>query len=305
MWQVVLPEVSLLRALFSPRAEHNANTFLLHLPRDTLKRHVAGHGEAAMAEFTQQHARTRACTSCARAKQRCDGGRPCSTCQDRDNEVECRYPMEPVPEPENLMDPLPSASALPPPPPVSVPPPGMPGDGDDGGLGLSLGLSLGLGLPSWDHLMADLGPPYWSSTMAGGQIDVDIANSTLHPYAEPPTSLDEQDSLHAEDHRHVDSIPAATYGRMLDFACLGDVDESRSECPPLPCFAVYVQLYFEHFHPRMPFLHLPTFDVSADNWACVLAVACIGSQYSAHTRHVQHWLWLTRVVRRLLQREVN
>ncbi|KAL1633679.1 hypothetical protein SLS56_002827 [Neofusicoccum ribis] len=42
----------------------------------------------------------------------------------------------------------------------------------------------------------------------------------------------------------------------------------------------FVQLYFEYFHPVLPFLHKPTFNERETPWLLVLAVATVGGHYA-------------------------
>jgi hypothetical protein len=59
----------------------------------------------------------------------------------------------------------------------------------------------------------------------------------------------------------------------------------------------YVQLYFEHFHHRMPILHVPTFRTLPKVWLLVLAIVCVGCDYSKaslkseHRKHLQCLAW--------------
>lgn len=42
----------------------------------------------------------------------------------------------------------------------------------------------------------------------------------------------------------------------------------------------FLQLYYEHFHPILPILHLPTLKLNEDEWVLGLAAAAIGCRYS-------------------------
>src|ERR1700761_6841666 len=68
---------------------------------------------------------------------------------------------------------------------------------------------------------------------------------------------------------------------------------------------VYVQLYFEHFHPRMPFLHVPTFDTGENNWLLILSVAAVGCQYSATTSCPQHATIFQQTCQSILRKDVR
>lgn len=267
-----------------------------------MKRHVSRHGDDAVAEFTLQNSRIRACTSCARAKQRCDGGRPCSTCHAKDRAAECAYAVgyTHAPSPRASPSQQPEVSSH-----INATS-GFDVHPMDIAQDMSQDISfLDPALPSWDDFLMDPDfAPFWAT------MEVDQGTETMSSISASALevqSIEEQDVLQAEDHRHVEPVPEETYNRILQSTGPdpSSAGRQRGECPPLACFTVYVQLYFEHFHPRMPFLHMPSFDVSVGNWTCLLPVACIGSQYSAHSRHTKHWLWLVGAVRQLLQTEVS
>lgn len=60
----------------------------------------------------------------------------------------------------------------------------------------------------------------------------------------------------------------------------------------------FIQLYFEHFHDTMPFIHKPSFDPSKEHWILVLAVAATGCRFSQVPRSDLYALKLTELVRR-------
>lgn len=71
--------------------------------------------------------------------------------------------------------------------------------------------------------------------------------------------------------------------------------------PVLPSAEVmnsFIQLYFEHFHDTMPFIHKPSFDPSNEHWILVLAVAATGCRFSQVPRSDLYALKLTELVRR-------
>lgn len=62
---------------------------------------------------------------------------------------------------------------------------------------------------------------------------------------------------------------------------------------------VFVQLYFEHFHPIFPMLHQPSFGKGAPRPLLTLAVATIGARYSKLEGANQCALAMTELLRRL------
>lgn len=71
--------------------------------------------------------------------------------------------------------------------------------------------------------------------------------------------------------------------------------------PVLPSAEVmnsFIQLYFEHFHDTMPFVHKPSFDPSKEHWILVLAITATGCRFSRVPRSDLYALKLTELVRR-------
>ncbi|KAF4537803.1 uncharacterized protein LTHEOB_11427 [Lasiodiplodia theobromae] len=69
--------------------------------------------------------------------------------------------------------------------------------------------------------------------------------------------------------------------------------------PPPAVMNVFVQLYFEHFHPIFPMLHQPSFGKGAPRPLLTLAVATIGARYSKLEGASQCALAMTELLRRL------
>ncbi|KAF5672006.1 zinc finger rst2 [Fusarium heterosporum] len=88
-----------------------------------------------------------------------------------------------------------------------------------------------------------------------------------------------------ENLAHVDDIPEEV-GKSITHAAL-EMQKGSSfplfkhlAIPPTPVLNVWVQLYFEYFHPVMPILHKPSFCSSKRHWLLVFAVAAIGAHFS-------------------------
>lgn len=122
-------------------------------------------------------------------------------------------------------------------------------------------------------------------------------------------STEEEDILIAEHVPHVPSIPAETRARMLqalqDLLPQHQAHELCSRFPSLQHLDTYMQLYFEHCHPRMPFLHIPTFRPTPGLWEVVLGVVCIGSHHSSAISQQEHVAVLQQLVRYTLKRVVS
>ncbi|KAI5363912.1 hypothetical protein Slin15195_G095670 [Septoria linicola] len=122
-------------------------------------------------------------------------------------------------------------------------------------------------------------------------------------------SSEDEDVLAAEYLPHVMQVPAETHDRIVSFV---EQDLPRDEAnslanafPSLRHLDVYVQLYFEHYHPRVPVLHVPTFRSSPESWHLVLAVACIGCQYSAAQQKPKHLAVFHRLSQHMLRKDVR
>lgn len=117
----------------------------------------------------------------------------------------------------------------------------------------------------------------------------------------------EQDILRAEHVQHVPSIPAETHSRIVEFARehLPPSNQSVNDLPSLDYLDVYLQLYFEHFHRRMPFLHVPTFEVGEQAWCLVLAAATIGCEHSTTVHQAMHLSSLRRLGHLLVEKDVG
>lgn len=120
---------------------------------------------------------------------------------------------------------------------------------------------------------------------------------------------EEEDMLASEYIPHVPHIDVETRECMIR-NLEADLPQKESEAlasvfPSLRHLDAYIQLYFEHFHARMPFLHVPTFQVSPGAWRLVLAVACIGSQYSTVSQKPKHRALLHRLSQHMMKNDVS
>ncbi|KAL4874490.1 fungal-specific transcription factor domain-containing protein [Aspergillus karnatakaensis] len=94
------------------------------------------------------------------------------------------------------------------------------------------------------------------------------------------------DELEGEDYAHV---PDVTVQAREETVSLIEAMEHQPHhprfidlrIPPSHVLNVWIQLYFERFHPVFPILHRPTFSAKRPHWLLVLAVAAIGAQFSA------------------------
>lgn len=97
---------------------------------------------------------------------------------------------------------------------------------------------------------------------------------------------DDIDALAAEDFGHPCRLSAESFQKIRRF-----LREKRKPCqhsergmPSISAIDAFIQLYFEHFAPQLPFIHAPTFEPDDVTELLVIAVANIGCHYS-RSRH--------------------
>ncbi|KAK7441067.1 hypothetical protein Landi51_10270 [Colletotrichum acutatum] len=279
--------------------------------RDTLKRHVRTHGTAVLAEWTQNNDdhlsrdQRRACEACAKAKQRCDGCRPapCTNCTNKGRR--CSYQRssgddetilvaQPVADgdvfstltpPRQHLQPITSQSCASDQPPLEPdllwdalltpaqflfpfsPVPSL-------GVGTSTDFCFG------DTALATVGEPVDDQSVQnsfGAKATPRVGVEAVEVFTGPGNlTAEEEDILIAEYIPHVPPITAETRAYMLQ-AIKARLPQHEAQgldanFPTLRHLDTYMQLYFEHFHPRMPLLHKPTFQASPETWQLALSV---------------------------------
>lgn len=119
---------------------------------------------------------------------------------------------------------------------------------------------------------------------------------------------DDIDTIAAEDFGHPCRLSAESFQRVRDFlherskSCQ---DNSRPCLPFLPAMNAFLQLYFEHFSPQMPFIHAPTFEPDNATELLLVAIANIGCQYSrSRHRHAYRNLFM-QVLGSTIQQQVG
>lgn len=122
-------------------------------------------------------------------------------------------------------------------------------------------------------------------------------------------TAEEEDVLIAENIPHVPPVTAEMRAYMIEAIKAGlpqhEAQGLEANFPSLRHLDTYMQLYFEYFHPRMPLLHVPTFQASPETWQLVLGVVCLGSRYSLAHHHQDHVLLLQRLAQYMLKRDVR
>ncbi|KAK2023937.1 hypothetical protein LX32DRAFT_627120 [Colletotrichum zoysiae] len=311
--------------------------------RDTLKRHVGTHGTAALAAWTQnQHHfsrdQRRACEACARAKQRCDGLRPapCTNCTKKGRR--CLYQpssedngtiivAQPAADdnasgtlspPCQQLQPLNSQSRVTDQPLLEIDPTWdalftpaqflfpfspVPSLGAETSTDFCFGDAVlpAAGESTDDHSRQN---SFGEATQKRGvnAFEVFVGSSNL-------TAEEEEDILIAENIPHVPPVTGETRAYIIQ-ALKARLPQHEAQgldanFPSLRHLDTYMQLYFEHFHPRIPLLHAPTFQASPESWQLVLSVVCLGSRYSLAHRKQDHVLLLHRLARYMMKRDLR
>ncbi|KAF5239330.1 hypothetical protein FANTH_9989 [Fusarium anthophilum] len=122
-------------------------------------------------------------------------------------------------------------------------------------------------------------------------------------------TTEEEDILIAENIPHVPPVTEETRLYIIQ-AIQARVPQHEAQgldvkFPSLRHLDTYMQLYFEHFHPRMPLLHVPTFQASPETWQLVLSVhtLLISAEWSVMVESQFYRNTLVTLCRLLLSRE--
>ncbi|KAH9436423.1 hypothetical protein MCOR02_000095 [Pyricularia oryzae] len=83
----------------------------------------------------------------------------------------------------------------------------------------------------------------------------------------------------AETFGHVRDVPLRAYEDLQSFY-VAQSQDSPSSFVPMRLIQAFVDLYFEHFDPQFPFIHVSLLEAQELPWMLLLATAAIGSYYS-------------------------
>ncbi|UPK97099.1 hypothetical protein LCI18_008034 [Fusarium solani-melongenae] len=150
-----------------------------------------------------------------------------------------------------------------------------------------------------EMLATDAPPPTFTQT-ADASSPIDGAADTAEP------SRDQQ-----MDYHHVPSLTQDTYEMMISsFTRLNADNEfyvpfTAQSFPPMNHINIFIQVYFEEFHPVFPFLHKATFVPRQDEWLLVVAVAAVGCIFSRTLRSEQTFHDLHEFLRRAIHIKVE
>ncbi|EYB27025.1 hypothetical protein FG05_04725 [Fusarium graminearum] len=312
-----------------PRNAALRRLWLTQRSRDTLRRHIGTHGTAALEAWEQdnprfsRHQLYRACQACARAKQRCDGRSPapCTKCaskgrrclyQPNPGNGETLVHTQPVTSDDTSVT-LPSSSSSQPLQPLTPLPSWLEPDSStwDALLTSTQFLLPFAHIPSLEAgTSPDFNFGYQQGSFGAEATQIETVEDVEALTELNNLTAEEQDVLIAENIPHVSPLTSATRKHMIQAIKEAGLPQNEAQgldanFPCLRHLNTYMQLYFEHFHPQMPFLHVPTFQASPENWQLILSIVSLGSRYSLAPRHQDHFLLLQRVLQHMLKRDLR
>lgn len=116
-------------------------------------------------------------------------------------------------------------------------------------------------------------------------------NALAATVRQPARKRNELAVIENENLKLVPELQLATYVKMRQFWDSAGSSVSRlTTIPTAEAMNVFIQLYFEHYHPNFPLLHMPTFQPREDMWLLVFSIAAIGAEYSELcTQELMDW----------------
>jgi hypothetical protein len=116
----------------------------------------------------------------------------------------------------------------------------------------------------------------------------------------PVLQEDELQSAVAELFGYVSKIPSEAYAALREFYVLEHgFDDQNFPHPKL--LHAFVELYFEHFDPHLPFIHPNSVETHNLSWILLAAIAATGSQYS----EIREASTFSKVLHSLLRRAIR
>ncbi|KAH6723076.1 hypothetical protein BKA61DRAFT_565730 [Leptodontidium sp. MPI-SDFR-AT-0119] len=134
----------------------------------------------------------------------------------------------------------------------------------------------------------------------------EILNNTNFCF--PDLKPEDEDAIISEDFSCTAQISDENYQMILrSFESLHRCTDPNMTCffPSLHLLDIFVQLYFEYFHPQVPLLHIVNFSSLPTSWLLITAMAAIGCRYSMITGYQQYVDSLEEFVRRVILHHVR
>ena len=122
-------------------------------------------------------------------------------------------------------------------------------------------------------------------------------------------TAEEEDILVAEHVPHVPPLGIEMRDHIMNMLKnelqMAQIEDLDGIFPSSRHLDTYMQLYFENFHHHMPILHVPTFRTSPKVWLLVLAIACVGCDYSKASLKSDHRGHLQFFARQIMKTDVS
>ncbi|RSL41204.1 hypothetical protein CEP53_012901 [Fusarium sp. AF-6] len=207
-------------------------------------------------------------------------------------------------DPANLLDPM---AGL---PRVSI------GKKDTQRLGISAATSMPSPAETEVEMLATDAPlPTFTQTADVSSVVREAADRAKSPSAQEISEENHDgkdlESWRAEDYHHVPCLTEDIYEIMMSsFTRLNSDNEfyvpfTTHKFPPMNHINIFIQVYFEEFHPVFPFLHKATFVPHKEDWLLAVAVAAVGCIFSQTLRSEQNFYDLHEFLRRAVHLEVE
>ncbi|CAG8015200.1 unnamed protein product [Penicillium nalgiovense] len=306
--------------------------------QDTLKRHTVVHGQQHNALSKRG---LKACSECTRSKQRCSGTVPCDRCNHRG--LACHIakpsiesskgntggPPNEYPERSQIEDGAVSGHLYSPHQDTRTPivggndplnQYGFPGISEDFAFPFASPFDIlptntsnfmlhcnRTALSLEDHMGFYLDDPIASTS---GQMKHGGTMSTPERLLDEPIRQRTYSTPMGfqNDYCHVPEVSKHDYdalSRLYYKLVPASSSESNGNFPRREIMNVFVQLYFEYFHPGFHLLHQATFQRQQQSSCLLLAIATIGAQYSRVSSRGQCSLALLEILRRGLLNNVG
>ncbi|KAF5655838.1 hypothetical protein F25303_319 [Fusarium sp. NRRL 25303] len=143
-----------------------------------------------------------------------------------------------------------------------------------------------------------------ASSSSQGQSNQTSPETTSHSSIRDDAELE---PWRAEDYGHVPDINDEAYQVMV--STFEQLNSDNAYCipftdkhlPSLQHMQIYMQVYFEEYHPVFPLLHKATFSPNKDDWLLSLAVSSIGCLFSKTLRSKEVFPIMQEFLRRAIR----
>ncbi|KAJ4223325.1 hypothetical protein NW759_005958 [Fusarium solani] len=164
-------------------------------------------------------------------------------------------------------------------------------------------------------LATDAPPPTFTQTADASSPICGTADTTKSSSARGISNGDGEsqdvESWRAEDYHHVPPLTQDTYEMMVSYFTRLNADNefyvpfTAQSFPSMNHINIFIQVYFEEFHPVFPFLHKATFVPHRGDWLLAVAVAAVGCIFSRTLRSEQTFYDLHEFLRRAIHLRVE